>query len=498
MGNELTQKKSSIPHYIHCAIGIAIMLFFQYIPAPAPITQLGMDILGQMLGMIYLWTFVDMVWPAFVGIVFFGLRALEVYPNSWQNAGIYEAGMESFGHWIALFALGCMILSVALQKTGVIRRITMWFVTRKVAQKSPFLFSMMFLLSTLLVAAFLDCVVAQFLMLGIAHEIFEEFGFKKGDKWPRYMVTFISFTVIIAFAMTPICHSAPLLFMAVYSGITGQTANILSYMAVGVPIGLIIFVLMLLWFKFVIKVDAKDFAKIDFKALEAKRPGPMDSAEKVVSIISIAVMVYWLLHGFLGVFAPGSGLYAAMDRFTDTSPLFLAIALLAIIQVKGEPILSLRRDLAKVDWGTYLFLASMMMIASSMGESTTGIGAFIAAKVVPLVAGMSPFLVVTLIACMACIITNFFNNIPAGIIFTSVGVPMAMEMGINPYIVVVAICIGANLAFTIPPAFVPVGVAYSDPYCKGSTVLKNGLVMTVICVVVLAALTYPLGMLFIH
>lgn len=69
-------KQHSIAVYIHSAIGIAIMLFFQYIPAPAPITPAGMAILGQMIGMIYLWTFVDMVWPAFVGIVLFGTKAL--------------------------------------------------------------------------------------------------------------------------------------------------------------------------------------------------------------------------------------------------------------------------------------------------------------------------------------------------------------------------------------------------------------------------------------
>lgn len=491
-------KKHSIAVYIHSAIGIAIMLFFQYIPAPAPLTQVGMAILGQMIGMIYLWTFVDMVWPAFVGIVLFGTKALEIYPNSWQTAGIYEAGMEAFGHWIALFALGCMILSVALQKVGVIRRITFWFITRKIAKKSPWGFSIMFLVATLVVSAFLDCVVAQFLMLGILHEVFEQFGFKKGDAWPRYMVVFTSFTVIIAFAMTPICHSAGLLFMAVYTGITGVPANILSYMAVGLPIGIAIFALMCVWFRFVIKVDLSHFAEIDMDALEEKKPGKMGLAEKIVSIVGIVVLILWLVPGLLNVFAPTAPILGFMSTMTDTSWLFLAIALLCIIHVDGKPILALREDLAKVDWGTYLFLASMMMIAGCMGEPTTGIGAFIAANIVPLVAGLNPYILVTLIAILACLVTNIANNIPAGIIFTSVAVPMALEVGINPFLVVVAICIGANLAFTIPPAFVPVGVAYSDPYCKGVTVLKNGLMMTLICVVVLAILMYPLGHLFIH
>lgn len=492
------EKSKVLPYYIHSIIGIAIMIFFQFIPAPAPITQVGMAVLGVMLGMIYLWTFVDMVWPSFAAMVMFGFQALVVYPNSWQTAGIYEAGMEAFGNWIAIFALGCMILTVALQKTGLIRRITYWFITRKVAKESAFGFSVMFLTATLVVSAFLDCVVAQFLMLGILHEIFDLFQFKKGDAWPRYMVMFTSFTVIIAFAMTPICHTAALLFMAVYTGITGVPANFLPYMAVGLPIGIVLFLLMLLYFRFAVKVDMSHFAEIDMDELESRRPGKMEVAEKIVGIVCMTVLILWLIPGFLSIIAPASAAYAFMSNtMTDTAWLFIAIALLSVIHVDGKPILNLREDLAKVDWGTYLFLASMMMIASSLGEDATGIGAFIAVNVVPLVIGMNPFLVVTLIAVMACVITNFFNNIPVGIIFTSVGVPLAIEMGINPFLVVVAICIGGNLAFTIPPAFVPIGVAYADPYCKGSTILKNGLVMTVICVVILFAMIYPLGSVFL-
>lgn len=492
------EKSNTAAYYIHSAIGVAIMVLFGLIPPPAPITPVGMSVLGIMLGLIYLWTFVDMVWPSFAAMVMFGFQALAIYPNSWQTAGIHEAGMEALGNWIAIFALGCMILTVALQKTGLIRRITFWFITRKVAKRSSFGFSAMFLTATLVISSFLDCVVAQFLMLGILHEIFDLFGFKKGDAWPRYMVMLSSFTVIIAFAMTPICHTAALLFMAVYTGITGTPANMLSYMAVGLPVGILIFLLMLLYFRFVLKVDMSRFGEIDMDALEAQKPGDMSLSEKIVATVCATVLVLWLIPGFLAIIAPASPVYAFMSStMTDTAWLFIAIALLSVIHVEGRPILNLREDLARVDWGTYLFLASMMMIATSLGEDATGIGGFIAVNVVPLVAGMSPFMLVTLIAVMACIVTNFFNNIPVGIIFTSVGVPLALEMGIDPFLVVVAICIGGNMAFTIPPAFVPIGVAYADPYCKGSTILKNGLVMTLICVVVLTGLIYPLGSLFL-
>ena len=76
----------------------------------------------------------------------------------------------------------------------------------------------MILAATMVISLFMDCVAAEFFMLGIVHEIFDMLGFKKGDKWPKYMVIAITFTVILAFAMTPICHTSSILFMGVYSG----------------------------------------------------------------------------------------------------------------------------------------------------------------------------------------------------------------------------------------------------------------------------------------
>jgi sodium-dependent dicarboxylate transporter 2/3/5 len=82
-----TKKTRNAAYYIKSIIGLAIMLFFGQIPAPEPMTQLGMIVLGQFLGLIFLWTFVDMVWPTFAAIILFGFIAQQLYPNSFAMAG---------------------------------------------------------------------------------------------------------------------------------------------------------------------------------------------------------------------------------------------------------------------------------------------------------------------------------------------------------------------------------------------------------------------------
>jgi sodium-dependent dicarboxylate transporter 2/3/5 len=476
--------------------GIAIMVFAGFIPAPAPITQAGMVVIGLFVGLIFLWSFVDLVWPTFVGIIVFAFVAMDIYPASTQMAGIYEAGIQSFGNWITLFVLGALVLCQALEETGTIKRITMWFLTTRFAKKSPWTFTFMLLLSGLVISLFLDVTPTQIFMLKIAHEVFEELGFKKGDPWPRMVVIGITFTSIIGFTMTPICHTLPILFTGISASITGQPVNLLTYMLVGIPVGAIIWIIMYFWFKIFVKPDVSQFKNVDFAIIDAKRPGPMDKREKAVVTISIIVLLAWVIPGFLSFLAPSAEITGLVNALTATFPLFAGIAVMGIIHIDGKPLLDIEAAFKRISWLPVILLAGIMMAASAMGEAPTGLPAWVMENVVPLFNGLSPFMVVAVISILCVIITNIANNVPVGIIFVSVGTPLALSMGIHPAIVAVAVSISANLAYTIPPAYVPIGIAYGDPYCNGGSVFRNGLMMAFVSIVVCALLIYPLGLLF--
>jgi sodium-dependent dicarboxylate transporter 2/3/5 len=490
------KKKNMVSYYLWTFIGLALMIFFRFIPAPEPITQTGMAMLGFFIGMIVLWSVVDMVWPTFIGICIFAFDALDVYPQSMQMAGIYESGVQSFGNWITLFVLGTLILCYALNQVGTIRRITMWFITRKFAKKTPWTFTFMLWLSGLVIALFLDVTPAQIFMIMIAHDLFKELGFKKGDAWPRIVIVGITFTAIIGFTMTPICHTLPILFTGISAAISGEPVNLLAYMLVGIPVGAVIWLIMFAWFRFVVKPDVSQFKNVNFDILDKKRPGPMDKREKAVVIICVLIVLFWVIPGFVAFLAPDSKFNGLMNALSATFPLYLGIGVLGIIHIGGRPLLDIKEAFKNIEWLPIILLAGIMMVASAMGEDPTGIPAWISEKILPLTQGLSPFMLIGVIAVICVIITNIANNVPTGIILVSVGTPAAMSMGIDPAILAVAVCIGANLAYTIPPAYVPIGFAYADPYCNGGSVLRNGLFMVAASIVVCFLLIYPLGSIF--
>ena len=65
--------KSGVKYYIHCIIGILIMLVFRFISPFGPVTEVGVKVLGVFLGTMYLWTFVDTLWPSLFGVLMLGL-----------------------------------------------------------------------------------------------------------------------------------------------------------------------------------------------------------------------------------------------------------------------------------------------------------------------------------------------------------------------------------------------------------------------------------------
>ena len=60
-------QKKIIRNYINIAIIFGVMILFHFIPAPAPITPLGMQIIGIFLGLIYGWSTCGMLWPSLAG-----------------------------------------------------------------------------------------------------------------------------------------------------------------------------------------------------------------------------------------------------------------------------------------------------------------------------------------------------------------------------------------------------------------------------------------------
>ena len=109
--------------WVHSLVSIALMFLFRLLPAPAPITEMGMAVLGAFLGIIYGWITVGMFWPSLLGLVALGFSGY---------GDVKSVFLEGFGSNNVLVVILMFLILGILEQAG----ITRWLALRIVGMKA--------------------------------------------------------------------------------------------------------------------------------------------------------------------------------------------------------------------------------------------------------------------------------------------------------------------------------------------------------------------------
>lgn len=347
----------------------------------------------------------------------------------------------------------------------------------------------------MVIGCFIDAAPAIIFALAIAYVIFERLGYQKGDKYPIMVVIGLAFIVNIAFGMTPISHPVPLIGMSVFTSITGAQISFFEYMAVCVPVGLIIFVLLMLFFRFIVKPDVSKFKDIDYNELLGEMPGPMNLREKLTVLIYFLVVIFWLAPGFFSIVNPNAAIAHYLDQITILMPTYIGVIIMLILKVDGKPLLDFE-DCFKtvVPYKVLALIACAMLFGTLLTQEATGLNDFIIGKIMPIIEqGYSPFIIVSALLIIIIIAANLLNHAPVTVLFVAVFTPIAMQMSIEPKIMGILATFAGQLGFMLPPVLVTVALVYGDKYSKPSKVLLYGAVTMVICMIAITLVGYPLA-----
>ena len=145
---------------IHTGIALAIYLLFKFLlPAPAPITPDGMEVIGILILATYLWVSVGTGWTSVLTICLMGLTNYMSAANAIKGA---------FGDWMFAFLMGCMLVNAVLSETGLSRRIAMWFITRKFVNGRPYVIIGMFFVAMFVLGLFMTSSATCVMFLALA------------------------------------------------------------------------------------------------------------------------------------------------------------------------------------------------------------------------------------------------------------------------------------------------------------------------------------------
>lgn len=480
----LTFNKSKLISTIFC---FAVMAVFWFLPPVAPITAMGMKVIGVFLGTVLLISLVDTVWPSLLCVPLFALTGV---------MSLNEAIIGSLGSWVTAFVIMSFILTYALNETGFTTRLTAWFMSRKFVNRSPWTFTVSLITLGLIVGLFLDPVPTVAFFMVFSNKIFKELGYKTTDRYPHMVTMALAFSINIAGGMTPISHPLAILGMGIYQNAIKKPISLFTYMMYGVPTGLIIFAVLLLVLRIFFKPDMSKFKNFDIKNVldEVK---PMNLREKITVIAFFSVVALWILPGILTMIMPGTALGAFLNTMGATFPAIIAVVVLAFIEVDNQPVLNLKDAFTKgMSWGVIFLVGAAVLLGGAVTKESVGLTKFIVDNIVPLAKTLSPTLIVLLIVFMTSVITNFSSNVTTVVLMTGVAVSLSAGItGLNVFGLSLATTFTGALAYCVPASFASIAVLYGNEYSDGSTTFKYGCIAVAITTLVATFIGYPLALL---
>lgn len=478
-------------YYLKVLLGFIVAIIVWFMPPIAPLTQAGMRVLDLFCVILYFCAFDEMIWPGVLAVVCMNFLIPEIYPDS-VTTGLYRAIELSWGFWMIPFIAASLILAFALKECGFMDRVSGWILSRKIAQRSPWTFTIAWIFASLFLGLFFDPLATIVFCVGFSGEMFKRIGYKKGDTYPCAVTISMAFAAMIAYGMTPISHPLPIMALGVYQNMTGNSMAFVQYMAAGIPTGLVCFVILILLFKILMKPDMTLLEKADFKELVSQECKPMTLREKLTVIVCLAVMVCWLLFGLLEAIAPGTPVTLFCSRLTTVTPALVGVAVLALLRVEGKPLMSIEHGLKNgVTWNVLLLLAGLLMTGNALSQATTGFPALLRMILDPLLnAGLSPFVILALVVAMGVICTNFLNNIPVVMLLLAACIPLAEPLGVTAAAITFLITFAGQMAFAAPSSFAAIAYLYGVDWAKPKQIFKYGCILMLGCILIIATVGY--------
>ena len=307
-----------------------------------------------------------------------------------------------------------------------------------------------------LISGFINCFTAIFLFWPVLYDIFEEVGYKKGDAFPRVVLTLVVVSALIGFPMAPYMQNGLALltnFTAITEKMLGApvVVNNAAYMAVAIILGACMLVANLLFSKYVFRPDASKLKDYDVASLNRNPLPPMDLRQKVITA-GFTLLVLGMMFPSLMPTIPGMS-YLAQNSYGVA---LFAVAVLAAIRIKGKSALEVPQVVAtNLSWGAYFIIVAAILLGNVLTNDSTGVSAFLKVILSPIFQGMSAGVFTILLLAMAVLLTNMCNSLVIGMILQPVVVTYCAQAGADPRPIVTLLILFVLLSAAITPAASP-------------------------------------------
>ncbi|MFR6290723.1 MAG: SLC13 family permease [Peptococcaceae bacterium] len=439
--------------YINSALVILITIGVGFLPPFGQVTPMGMKVLGVFLGVLYGWCTVSMLWPSVWGIVALGCTGFCTVEESFGMA---------FGNDIVLLVILSYMLAKYLEDSGLSSYIANWFISRKIGEGRPWVFTILIFAAAYVLGALLSSILCTvIIMWGIFYSVCEKVGIAK-KSWYSAIVLFgivLTCTAVgILFSFKPM---AALVIGLVQKGVGAVVeVNFFKWFLFQLIWSLVLVAAYILVARFVFHPDVSALKEAG-KTFAHLRNQKMDGNQKVAAVVLTIFLLIMFLPGILPATVPGMALLKNINVLGGISLCLIGLSILK--KDDGVPIANVTKLLSEgVNWTLILLLAATMPLGDALESADVGIIATIVAWLTGIFGGLDSWLIGIAVVVLFGIATQFAHNLILIVVFTPVLAGMAASFGMSPLVMGLLMAATCASAFLTPAASANAAIVFGN------------------------------------
>jgi solute carrier family 13 (sodium-dependent dicarboxylate transporter), member 2/3/5 len=400
--------------------------------------------------------------------------------------GVMGAG-ETAGQYyspILFLVLGGAMIALAIERTGLHRRLALAIVSRGGVTAGAMLLA--FMAATAILSMIVSNTATTLIMIPIAVAVLRAASIGEGetDGFAGALIMGVAFSASIGGLGTLVGSPTNAIAAGIIQRITGTEISFLLWASYGLP--LVAVTIPACW---LILMRVQHVSRSDFDAAAARsgigEAGPWSIAERRLVPLVAAVVVAWVAAPLFSPFLPP-------DSLTDgTIAIFGALALFVIPDGSGRPLLNWD-EANRAPWGVIMMFGGGLALAA--GISSSGLAAWLGTALEPL-SGVHPVIIALVLVALVIMITEFASNVASASSMIPVVGGLVLATGADPILLTLPAAIAASWAFMLPSGTGPNAIAWATGHIALPRLLKAGLAMNLMAPPLIVGIVWMMGLL---
>lgn len=309
-------------------------------------------------------------------------------------------------------------------------------------------------------------------------------------KYALAMMLITSFGPSIGGMGTPVGTPPNLIGIGMLEKIVGQEVSFFTWMAIGVPIVVMLFLYLMAQFYFS-SVRGFEVAEgsTDLVHRELERIGKQTVGQRNVLVAFAITILLWVAPGLMAIAGADDSAFARAysAHMPEGVAAMIGACLLFVLPVNWhERRFTLTWDEAvKIDWGITLLYGGGL----ALGEMTfsTGLAQAIGEGVTTWLPSQSSFALTLLFTAAAIVVSEAASNTASANMIVPIAIAVSQAAGVRPIEPVLGATLGASMGFMMPVSTAPNAIVYSSGYVPIGQMMRHGVLLDVVAFILIVA-----------